>query len=625
MTQVQLEELLSGLDQDSLIEMQMAALEIEKRLVEDGPSTDDELWLWVKLNLGIEIPKTPVCDGHDSPFDLLKDAYFNRFPAFLAVGNRGGGKTFIVALLHWLNSEFKPGIESCTFGATEAQSLRCYAHLKDWIYDDDGNRRGEISASIMRETVWKKKPGYPKGSKVEVLAGTPDAVNGPHPQVAHADEVELMRQDTWEESRNMAVSKTVFLERPNGKTEKIIYPSQEILTSTRKSLTGRMQELIDGVQEAIKNDMQPAYKLIMWCIFEIAQEVPNCQLADPDERHERLEELGLDPCSKCKCHKIMKGMWLDTEEPRLLRDVCKGRLFRSRGYLPFDDVRQKFQQNSQFTWEAQQECSRPETENNYLRGFSEERHGIMAWSEDRPKGFQPDPSNGRIFEGIDWGGTNPHAINLYQLLDFEIEALDFYENLIRLKEGSLICFDEIYVTEVGIDDLAKLVKRMHSPYKARFGEGWKISGRFADPQGKSQRLDFKKAGLPCDWKTTRDFDTQIEWLQREFWEEDRIRFVLGKAPMFAQEAMSWQKDPNTGKQIDVFNHCMSNLRYSVANIRTLTRREKRGRSAPRSTRGRYRTATVVKDTRRTMAGPIGIRGGRQEPEEWRQRLGVPGL
>lgn len=613
LTQPQLEELFDSLDQDELVDMQLAALEIEKRLVEDGPTTDDELHMWVKLNLGITIPRTPVCDGHDSPFDLLKEAYFARYPAFLAVGNRGGGKTFIVALLHWLNSEFKPGIESCTFGATEAQSLRCYAHLKDWIYDDEGNRRAEISASIMRETVWKKKPGFPKGSKVEVLAGTPDAVNGPHPQVAHADEVELMRQDTYDESRNMATSKTL----PDG----TVYPSQEILTSTRKSLHGRMQELIDAVHEAVKNRMKPAHKLIIWCIFEIAKEVPDCQLADEDDRHERLEALGLDPCSKCECNTIMSGTWPDTGKPRLLSEICKGRLFRSRGYLPFADVEQKFQQNSQFTWEAQQECSRPETEHNYLRGFSEERHGIMAWSEDRPNGYLPDPSNGRIFEAIDWGGTNPHAINLYQLLDFEIEVPDFYGKLVKIKEGSLICFDEIYKTEIGIDDLAKLVKKMHAPYKARFTDAWKISGRFADPQGKSQRLDFKKQGLPCDWKTTRDFDTQIEWLVREFWERDRMRFVLGKAPMFALEAQSWQKDPNTGKQIDTFNHCMSDLRYCVANIRTLTRREKRG-TVPRTNKRRYRTATVVKDTRRTMdQGPIGIRGGDRRPEDWRRRLG----
>ena len=47
----------------------------------------------------------------------------------------------------------------------------------------------------MRETVWKN------ASRVEVLPGTPQAVNGPHPQKAHADEIEQMDDSTWRESR----------------------------------------------------------------------------------------------------------------------------------------------------------------------------------------------------------------------------------------------------------------------------------------------------------------------------------------------------------------------------------------------------------------------------------------
>lgn len=618
----QLEELFSALDEDSLREMVTAAKEIERRLIEDGPKTDDELWVWVKSNLGIEISRTPVCKGHDAPFKFLADAYFNRYPAILAMGNRSGGKTFLVALLHWLNSEFKPGIESCTFGATEAQSLRCYSHLRGWIYDDDGNKRPEIASSIMRETVWRKKDGMTAGSKVEVLAGTPDAVNGPHPQIVHGDEVELMRQDTWDESRNMATSKTV---KPNS-PEETNYPSQEILTSTRKSLHGRMQELIDGITEAKKLGMKPAYHLIIWCIFEIAQEVPNCQMAPKGEREKRLTELGKDPCSKCECHLHMKGKWPKGAgkklegKPRLLKDVCKGRLFRSRGHFPYADVVQKFMQNSPFTWEAQQECAKPETEFNYLKGFSEEANGI--------RGFEPDPEQGEIFEGIDWGGTNPHAVNLYQLLDVEVKVLSFLEEEITIPQGSLVCFDEIYQAEIGTERLAKLVKRMEAKWTEVF-PNFRIAKRIADPQGKSQRIDFRdEYDLPTEWKSTRDFDTQVEWLVREWWEAGLIYYVvggLGEVEMFPLEAQSWQRDPNTGKQVDEFNHCMSNLRYVTANIRTTKRRGRRGKSVPKA-RGRYRTAGVVKDTRRQLSGPIAVTGrGRGGPEEWRKKLGGPGM
>jgi hypothetical protein len=597
----QLKEVFGELPRQDLLDLAMSLATIEQKLAEDGPQTDDELWFWVKDNIGVEIPRVSVCDGHDAPFDLLAAAYFNRYPAILGMGNRGGGKTFIVALLHWINSEFKPGYESCTFGATEAQSLRCYTHLKGWVNDENGDRKPQITSSVMRETVWNT------GSKVEVLAGTPEAVNGPHTQTAHGDEVELMRQDTWEESRNIAVSKTL--------TDGTVYPSLELLTSTRKSLHGRMQELIDGINKAIKLGATPDYKLIIWCIFEIAKEVPNCQVVSKEDREKRLKELDRDPCDKCECHLHMKGDWPDTGEPRYLKDVCKGKLFRSRGYLPYDDVVQKFKQNSIYTWEAQQECTKPETEHNYLRGFAEERHGI--------RGFQPFPEQGSIYMSVDWGGTNPHAVNWYQLLDMDIDVLDFYSQPKRLIEGTLVAFDEIYIAEIGVKKLASLVKQREVGWR-RNVEGWKVEARFADPQGKSAKLDFKDEGLPTIWKTTRDVETQVEWLVHERWEPGLLVYVIERCPMFAAEAQVWQRDPKTGEQLDEFNHCMSDLRYCNANIRSIKRRRRNSSGQRPTARGHHQTATVIRDTRRVMSGPIAVRDA-APTDDWRKRLGGPGV
>jgi hypothetical protein len=600
------------MDKDSLIDMTLAAQEIERKLAEDGPQTEDELWYWVKDNLGIAIPRTPVCKGHDSPFAFLAACYFRKFPAVLGMGNRGGGKTFMVALLHWLNSTFYPGIESATFGATEAQSLRCYAHLKNWIYDKDGTKRHYIKTSVMRKTEWRTRIDGVPGSAVEVLPGTPEGVNGPHPQIAHGDEVELMREDTWQESRNMAVSKTL----PNG----TVYPSMEILTSTRKGLRGRMQQLIDGIQEAKRQKKIPDYELIIWCIFEIAQEQPNCQKAPKEEREARLAKLGRDPCELCNCDQHMKGTWPgnkdedDKPKPRLLSDVCNGRLFRSRGFLPVEDVIQKFKQNSKATWEAQQECSKPETELNYLQGFEEERHGVRS--------FDADPANGKIYFSIDWGGTNPHAANWYQLLDVDVDAEDWEGRPMRIKAGSLVVFDEIYIAEIGIGKLARMVREKEARWRRAYPE-WDVEARFPDPQGAAARKDFKDAGLVTVWKTTRDKDTQIEWLLREWWEDDKIRVDVVRCRNFCGEAKSWQRDPkNPDKELEDYNHCMSNLRYCTANIRSIARRRSRGRSAPQA-QGQHRTPTVVRDTRRMVSGPVSIQEA-APTDHWRRRLGGPG-
>src|SRR4051812_29899293 len=102
---------LDHLSDEELQELLEAQEELEVRLSEDGPQNDDELHAWIKQELGIDIPRTSVCEGHDAPFTFIADLYFERTDAALLMANRGGSKTFLVALLHWLNSRFKPGCE----------------------------------------------------------------------------------------------------------------------------------------------------------------------------------------------------------------------------------------------------------------------------------------------------------------------------------------------------------------------------------------------------------------------------------------------------------------------------------------------------------------------------------
>ncbi len=125
-TQEGMLELLSTLSDQELNELFAAQQQLEAQLRIKGPQTDDELHAWIKEEMGIDIPRVAVCKDHQAPFTFLADVYFERCDAALAVANRGGSKTFIVAVLHWLNSLFKPGCESCTFGAVEQQSFRAY-------------------------------------------------------------------------------------------------------------------------------------------------------------------------------------------------------------------------------------------------------------------------------------------------------------------------------------------------------------------------------------------------------------------------------------------------------------------------------------------------------------------
>jgi hypothetical protein len=588
---------LATMSDEELHELLSQHEELERRLDTEGPQTPDELHAWLVAEMGLDIPRTSVCEDHDAPFDFLSDLYFEEADAALLMANRGGSKTFLVAVLHWLNSKFKPGCESCTFGATEAQSLRAYAHLKGWIYDKDGNLRHELKNSLMRETNFKN------GSKVEILPGTPAAVNGPHPQKAHADEIELMDDGTWQESRNLTVSK---------KTEDgLLIKPQDIATSTRKGPNGRMQQLIDEIGAAVEAGYKPPRKLYKWCIKETAAPVKNCQIANPK----------LPEALKCPCHTIRKGVWSDGS-PRLLKDICGGDFSRSGGWQPFGDVSKQFTENDPETFEIQQLCQKPEMTWHYVPSFSEERHAI--------RNFLPDPRNGPIFQSVDWGGTNPHAVNWYQLLRFEIEAqcwVQEEEEIVykRLKEGTLVCFDEIYIAEIGNVKLGEMVKSRENFWRQQLKaagilDRFEIFERYADPQGKAARTDWKSIGLRTTWHTTREFEEHIKDV-RVFFDDDRFAVAGDRCEMFIKEIKKWRRDPKTGKQIDEFNHVMSNFRYMCANLKKV--RKKALRIAENLPQSRTIPRASVRVTR-PEPGPIAFRGRTStEYERWRKGLGAP--
>jgi hypothetical protein len=599
---------LSELSDDELQQRYKEYEQLLQRLQTSGPQTRDELHGWIKDELGLDIPRVAVCPDHQAPFEVLADLYFevtldgDIVDAALVMANRGGSKTFLIALLHYINSRFKPGVESCTFGAVEAQSFRAYNHLKGWIYDDHGNKRPEIVSSLMKETY------FTNGSKIEVLGSTPEAVNGPHPHKAHADEIELMREDTFTESRNMTVA---------GRTKdgREITP-QDILTSTRKGPSGRMQQLIDEIDDAKAKGLKPPRRMYAWCIFETAAQIKNCQVA-----------LGLNPDDEdyqgCDCHIIPRGEW-ENGKTRLLRDVCQGRFYKSRGWQPKIEVEKQFRENDRITWETQQECRRPEMKWHYVPNWSDERHCIRE--------FEPDPLNGPIFLAVDWGGTNPSAVNWYQLLNYEIEVAQWIQPLedqtlkVRLDAGFIVCFDEIYIAETGATKLADMVIAKETRYRQRFGSNWAVEERFADPQGKMARKDwaYHSPPLATKWHTTRKFDEHIDVVS-EIFDMDIFRVVGDKCPMFVREIKAWRRDEKTGKQIDEFNHAMSNFRYALSNMKALRQRHGFGKGKPmveprqRATPG----VTTVQASGTGPGEPLGYAARGDQFDQWRQGLGSP--
>jgi hypothetical protein len=497
--------------------------------------TRDELHTWVKAHLRADIPRVAVCPDHCAPFDFLADVYFEDVLAAIAMANRGGAKTFIAAILHVLNAKFKPGCESASVGAIEAQARRAYQHVLKLLAIEGGvsnpNDNPEIESSIMLETRWKNS------SKLEVLGGTVNAVNGPHPQKVHFDEVELADPEVFDESRNMSQSKDGIA-------------AQDIITSTRKRQHGMMQKLIDSCVEAERQQLQPPYKLYSWCIFETAKCVPNCQRAHP----------GLSEADRCKCDKVVKGHW-DDGTMRRFSDVCKGRLARSQGWIPLQDVHKTFQADSRPIWEAQQECIRPSTEGLVVPMFSQEANGVRRW--------EPEMGNGPIFMSIDFGGTNPHAVNWYQLLRYMVEAEPYHEGdePVKLPEGAIVCFDEIYVSEVSNGKVAEMIIEREALWRKHMGGHFRVTRRFADPQGKAARLELKHVGaargidLSTVFLTTRDVKEHIK-IVTELVSDGKFFVDVDRCQMFLEEINAWHYPRRRASLVDDpeipvndFDHC----------------------------------------------------------------------
>src|SRR3972149_6088289 len=140
-----------------------------------GPQTDDQLHKWIKDNLGLNIPRIAVCDDHQSPFQFVADIYFERVDSAIAVASRDGGKTMASALIHLLNSLFKPGCESITVGAIWAQSNRAYENLKKLL-----KYHGKVPSIDKHPLLLKttqERTEFINGSTVEILPGTIAAVN----------------------------------------------------------------------------------------------------------------------------------------------------------------------------------------------------------------------------------------------------------------------------------------------------------------------------------------------------------------------------------------------------------------------------------------------------------------
>ncbi len=326
------------------------------------------------------IPDQSICEGHNSPFQFLWEAYTDKVKDAIVIGPRNGGKTLISATLEFLWFGLRAVVETCHCAAILLQSQRAYGYIYSWAIRN--KEALEISKITRSETVRNK------GGKIEVITGTAASVNGPHPHKAIIDEFELMDWDVFQEATSMPKS--------SDEVEAAL-----ILLTTRKYPSGNAQKMID-------ESAQTGIRVWKWCIFEVMG---------------RCDCTGKDPCA-CDPDKD-KYKKFDREGKEITwSSVCKGKGKRCGGYYKFSDVIRKFLTLDWEKFKAQWLCDRPEKSDVVYAEFHEDLNVIDPLSTEEVNSLYKD--GWLIGRGWDFGYDDP-TVCLFYLFKHGEEMIQFQE------------------------------------------------------------------------------------------------------------------------------------------------------------------------------------------------------
>lgn len=531
-------EVLAALTSGMRPEDRSKILRVARRMEEEHrPEDDDDLYDFIVDECGLRIPRVGVCDGHCGPFDFMADVYFERgSPDKLAIGNRGSGKTQIMGALHAVSARTKKKYTSATVGAVEAQSMRAYGFFRELISK-------EKWAKLVKGRITMAKTEFEHGGVVEIVTGTITGVNSPHPVLAHFDEVELLRPGVFDEALNMAQSK-------NG------YRAMNVLTSSWKKPRGFVSTLIDDVRRAEIGEERVPYQVYRWCVWETTE---RCQ-------HD---------CDACPFSDVVRGEWEDGTK-RTFESACKkgspepgkGKLKFTDGFVSQEDALGRFRKLPRRVWEAQQESKRPTLEGLIYDVFDVDRHVVERW--------EPDPANGVIDCGLDFGGTVPHAAVFWQHLDVEVEHRGK-----RIPVGAHVCFDEVYVTG-GNTEFAKAILARVDFWRSEYPE-WNVSAYYGDPAARAAREDF--AALPSlgvgeaiRVKFSGGNDTVDPGIAmiRDLMEQDMVYVDEARCPSWIDEVGGYERSETTGKPVKDADHLMDAMRYRFWTRQAMMRRRNMG-------------------------------------------------
>jgi len=324
------------------------------------PESVAELAFYLRTHLGYALPSRPACPDHDAPLTFLAEAFFHDRPDILereglrsvskaiVMGSRKSGKTLVLALLHLLNSLFKPGCYTTHVGATHTQGNRCYQYFTRFLTLPQFAH--VFRSSLISLTRLKN------GSTVEILSGSVKSVSGPTPQKLSIDEFDQWDYDIFQTALQMTVP-----------TPDIT--AQSFLVSTRYSAHGLLSRVLPEAQDQ-------GYTVYRWCEWDTMQ---SCKSCDP----------------ACPLHTWTNPL---TGE---LEPLCRQRLLHSTGFRPLSDLLDKFTSSDPMVWAVQRNLANPSAAGLIFDTFDDHVHIRPSPAE---------ASSWPTTAGVDWGYADPAVI-----------------------------------------------------------------------------------------------------------------------------------------------------------------------------------------------------------------------
>jgi hypothetical protein len=303
------------------------------------PSDDVHLRWWLRNFTGAVPVTSPVCRGHQPPFWWFRDFCFKPPRQALVLAPRGGGKSFLTAVLTHLESRFNPGLKTRILGGSQAQSMQIYEAISEAVRGDAGRFGGDAGAF---ERVLKEDAYYKNGSHVGILAASPTSVRGPHVARLRLDEVDEIDPDLRDAAYGMVMARGGV-------------PGSITMTSTWHRVGGPMSELVARAEAG-------EFPLYRSCAFDVLERCP-------EERSGRWVggDAGFERCPEC----ALKP-WCHAERDLNPAGLPLAKL--SHGHYAIDSLIQKAQGVSRRAFEADYLCRGPRADGVWFKDFDPARH-----------------------------------------------------------------------------------------------------------------------------------------------------------------------------------------------------------------------------------------------------------